>query len=68
MANAIHYKYADVDGLQISFCELGEDFYPSKYTSKKNKIKPLRDDATLPDGFCSLCRESLENQELIDKE
>jgi len=68
MAKAIHYKFANIDGSDTPFCKLPEDYYPSKYTSKKNKINPLKEKSTFPSGFCSSCKKALENQELIDKE
>lgn len=68
MAKALHYKFAMVEGLSLSFCDLPTDFYPSKYSSKQNKIKPLKEDSSFPSGFCSKCRKVLEDLELINKE
>tara|TARA_Y100001934_G_C12154989_1_gene679121 strand:- start:62 stop:268 length:207 start_codon:yes stop_codon:yes gene_type:complete len=68
MAKALHYKFAMVEGLSLSFCDLPTDFYPSKYSSKPNKIKPLKEDSSFPSGFCSKCRKVLEDLELINKE
>ena len=68
MSKATHYKLAELDGKSTSFCELPEDFYPSKFSKKTNKIKPLKEGSTFGDGFCSKCKKALEDQELINKE
>jgi len=66
VTDSIHYKYAEYEDETTPLCELPIDYFPSKYSSKQNKLKPLPEDASFGEGFCSDCNDRLEELELIE--
>ncbi len=60
-----HYKFKTVNGVEIPFCQLTrEQDYPSKYSNKKDKLKPI-EDPEFPDDFCLECHQKLTEKEII---
>lgn len=66
MAKVIHYKFAQYENEKTPLCNLPIDYWPSKFSRKQNKLKPLPDNAKFGEGFCSPCEKRLEQLELIE--
>jgi len=65
MSGSIHYKFADIDGASVAFCNLEASYYPKKNTASRNKLNPLSDGASFGEGFCSECDKKLKDLKLI---